>query len=59
VEDETRSATFVMFDKDAYTLLNKTCAELVNSVKKVKTSFVTLFFFIGNYVCSILIDIFY
>ncbi|KAK2435028.1 hypothetical protein P8452_69128 [Trifolium repens] len=34
VEDETRSATFVMFDKDAYILLNKTCAELVNSVKK-------------------------
>ncbi|WJX21896.1 hypothetical protein P8452_11263 [Trifolium repens] len=34
VEDETKSTTFVMFDKDAFTLLNKTCAELVKSVKK-------------------------
>jgi replication factor A1 len=45
VEDETKSTTFVMFDKDAFTLLNKTCAELVKSVKKVKPNFVTLSFY--------------
>jgi len=33
--DETDSTTFVLFDRDAITLINKSCAELFESNDKV------------------------
>jgi len=35
VMDETDSTTFVLFDKDAATLLKKSCAEILESLVKI------------------------
>ena len=35
VIDDTNSTTFVLFDRDATTLINKSCAELFESHDKV------------------------
>lgn len=35
VIDETDSAVFTMFDRDAHTLLGRTCADLIEQLKQV------------------------
>lgn len=35
VEDDTRSANFVLFDKEATVLIGKSCTEMVDAYEKV------------------------
>lgn len=45
VDENTNSATFVVFDRDACYLVNKSCAEMLESIKKVSNCALTITIF--------------